>query len=589
MPGRPVCPNAAGPLTLAPLALTLLAPMLLVGPAAVAADPGAAASEGASALAPSPAASASPAAKPKASAKTAKSADKSADKSGAGSTQPAPRLATQPVPSAEAEAPAASPTPTGKAAGKETDKAAKDADKNAAKNADKGADKGGHADKRSPERNEADKQARGDDPVKADASRRPSTEGPAPSPSSSPSPATGPASPASLQPTPFARPPAAPVSSGGNETPTSAMALWSVLGGLVLAGLGGAWLWRRRAGLEAWNEHLTQPVTTPATDASPAPDPASFAALLAGAQDGQPVEPAEAPSAPTAGAAQAGTFQPLALRRDDPKDDSPWSTSTWGEGMRADDLPAQDGPMGRPIRNIDAPLAERFTPFFPEPAEEEAEAEPEVEPDALFPEEIVDPYPPEPPPPPPPAFDLLVDFQPTRFAANLGGVTLRYRLIIANQGDLATGPLSITADMLAAGPDDIDGDSPAMAHDPLEAVALPELYRLERLAVGDTLDLSGHFTLPRSHFTPISLGVAELLVPLVRIRVVAGQDDGAEIEGIETRAVVPAGTLVADSSFLVGEPPQAEADQAVGLRPFRIDLAPQIFPVVAGRRLRQFA
>ena len=162
----------------------------------------------------------------------------------------------------------------------------------------------------------------------------------------------------------------------------------------------------------------------------------------------------------------------------------------------------------------------------------------------------------EPPSAPAPAF--AVTLEPVRLSLSLVNATLQYRLRLANAGTEATGPIALSADMIAA--------HASLAEDSQlgrDGAALEPRHQLPGLAPGETTEITGELRLPLASIRPILSGSAALLVPLVRLRIEAG---GLSL----TRALV------------VGETPVKPGGL---LRPFRLDHGPRIFAAVSQREL----
>lgn len=151
----------------------------------------------------------------------------------------------------------------------------------------------------------------------------------------------------------------------------------------------------------------------------------------------------------------------------------------------------------------------------------------------------------------------------TRLTATLLNTTLSYRLSVTNR---STGPLRevrIDGDMVAAHAnrklDDLFG--------PYAAV-LPPLHRIEVLAPGETVELTGDIRLPLVEITPIRRGEAAFFVPLARVRARGTSQIGLSVEG--------------GGTFLVGQEPGANRK----LQPFRLDLGPRNYSNLGQQLLR---
>ena len=167
--------------------------------------------------------------------------------------------------------------------------------------------------------------------------------------------------------------------------------------------------------------------------------------------------------------------------------------------------------------------------------------------------------------PPRPLDDTLsLAFEPLRFSATLAHAVLPYRLSVTNGGETALGTITIAGDMIAAEPAAPTGCLTAQ-----DAAHLPSMHSLPTLAPGETAELRGEFRLPLSAITPLRVGGAALMVPLVRLKVEAMSQNGASPQD---------GALCRLAQFVVGEPDDDGADR---LHPFRLDLGPRSWAVAA--------
>ena len=160
-------------------------------------------------------------------------------------------------------------------------------------------------------------------------------------------------------------------------------------------------------------------------------------------------------------------------------------------------------------------------------------------------------------PPPPLDESLSLRFEPLRFSATLAHAVLHYRLSLTNGGEAELGSITIAADMIAA-----------MVTEPTDALTaeaaalLPERHTLATLAPGDTAELRGELRLPLKAITPIQVGQAALMVPLVLLKV------EGRIKAIGRRRET---TIARLAQFLVGEPGDNPESK---LHPYRLDLGP---------------
>lgn len=155
---------------------------------------------------------------------------------------------------------------------------------------------------------------------------------------------------------------------------------------------------------------------------------------------------------------------------------------------------------------------------------------------------------------------LTVTLEVRRFSATLVNASLDYRLRVVNTGALPLADIIIGGDMIGA-----HASLPPEAQFAHDGAALEARHRIATLGPGESAELSGTLRLPLAGAAAIRRGTAALFVPLVRLCARAGAD----------------GPSFA-STHVVGEVP---ARPGGGLRPFRLDLGPRIYPDVAQRKL----
>ncbi|MDE2597242.1 MAG: hypothetical protein KGL44_10225 [Sphingomonadales bacterium] len=197
-------------------------------------------------------------------------------------------------------------------------------------------------------------------------------------------------------------------------------------------------------------------------------------------------------------------------------------------------------------------------------------AEPKVEPEpdvAEVPEprELPAPAPltlPEPAFAAPPVAGVNIALTPQRLSATLMNLSADYALELTNTGSIDLIGLSIAADMIGA-----HASLPAERQLAGDRLALPELHAVSKLAPGERHALAGTLRLPLSEVTPIRQGDAALFVPLLRLRLTAQAGDSP---------------IVLVRTWVLGEPPVAAGG---GLRAFRLDLGPRIYPDISARLL----
>ncbi len=159
---------------------------------------------------------------------------------------------------------------------------------------------------------------------------------------------------------------------------------------------------------------------------------------------------------------------------------------------------------------------------------------------------------------------LSLTFEPLRFSATLAHAVLPYRLSVTNGGEAPLGPVTIGGDMVAA-----DVAAPPATLSARDAAHLPNLHTLPALAPGETVALRGELRLPLGDIVPLRLGLAALMVPLVRLNIEVRE------KGRSGRAGAPLSRL---AQFVVGEP---DEDASERLHPFRLDLGPRSWAVAA--------
>jgi hypothetical protein len=158
--------------------------------------------------------------------------------------------------------------------------------------------------------------------------------------------------------------------------------------------------------------------------------------------------------------------------------------------------------------------------------------------------------------PPQSAEPLQVALEPLRLALTLVNATLAYRLELTNRGTAPLTGVAIGADMISAHAS-LSREEQLSGPRAGNGSGQP-LQRIERIDPGQRQVIEGEFRLPFPQIVPIRQGNAALLLPLARFRVEA---DGAA-------PVV--------RTFVVGQPGRDH-----GLRPFRLDEGPRIYPHLA--------
>ena len=157
-----------------------------------------------------------------------------------------------------------------------------------------------------------------------------------------------------------------------------------------------------------------------------------------------------------------------------------------------------------------------------------------------------------------PTLDLSLEAR--RFSATLVNASLDYRLRVTNAGAQPLADIAIGADMIGA-----HASLPAEAQLAQEGATFEPLHRIAALAPGESTELSGTLRLPLAGAAAIRQGTAALFVPLVRLCARVGTD----------------GPSLA-STHVIGEVPTHPGS---GLRPFRLDLGPRIYPEIEQRKL----
>ena len=150
-----------------------------------------------------------------------------------------------------------------------------------------------------------------------------------------------------------------------------------------------------------------------------------------------------------------------------------------------------------------------------------------------------------------------------KMSATLLNTVLNYELVVTNNGDAPIGPVSVGGDMIGA-------HASLSARSQLEIAghSIKPLHRLDTLAPGESLTLSGELRLPLAAILPIRNGNASLFVPLARFRVEALRNG--------------APPLVVSRTFVIGE---TQANPGAALKPFRLDLGPRLYSQIGQREL----
>lgn len=150
-----------------------------------------------------------------------------------------------------------------------------------------------------------------------------------------------------------------------------------------------------------------------------------------------------------------------------------------------------------------------------------------------------------------------------KMSATLLNTVLNYELVVTNNGDAPIGPVSVGGDMIGA-----HASLSARSQLEIAAQSITPLHRLDRLAPGESLTLSGELRLPLAAILPIRNGNASLFVPLARFRVEALRNG--------------APPLVVSRTFVIGE---TQANPGAALKPFRLDLGPRLYSQIGQREL----
>ncbi len=150
-----------------------------------------------------------------------------------------------------------------------------------------------------------------------------------------------------------------------------------------------------------------------------------------------------------------------------------------------------------------------------------------------------------------------------KMSATLLNTVLNYELVVTNNGDAPLGPVSVGGDMIGA-----HASLSARSQLEIAGQSIKPLHRLDTLAPGESLTLSGELRLPLAAILPIRNGNASLFVPLARFRVEA------------LRSGAP--PLVVSRTFVIGE---TQANPGAALKPFRLDLGPRLYSQIGQREL----
>ena len=162
-----------------------------------------------------------------------------------------------------------------------------------------------------------------------------------------------------------------------------------------------------------------------------------------------------------------------------------------------------------------------------------------------------------------PGWPLQVSCHPTRFTLTLRHAALRYRLEFCNRGAEALGPLVIRADLVA-----VETRIPQSRQVAFEPDALPLCHYVDSLAAGSSIELTGELHLPIARIAAMRLGMAELLVPLIRLCAESAGEDQPRVS--------------VSACFAIGMPSEWAGD---GIQPFRLDSGPGIWRKLAARRI----
>jgi hypothetical protein len=158
---------------------------------------------------------------------------------------------------------------------------------------------------------------------------------------------------------------------------------------------------------------------------------------------------------------------------------------------------------------------------------------------------------------------LHMECEPTRFTLTLGYAVLSYCLELCNRGAEALGPLMIRAELVAAESRTAPDEQAEFA-----CAALPPCHYLDSLPAGENVALTGELRLSLGGVVAMRLGLAELLVPLMRVCAESAR---------ESRLA-----LSLSACFAIGLPPLAVGG---GIQPFRLDSGPGIWRKLTVRRL----
>ncbi len=169
---------------------------------------------------------------------------------------------------------------------------------------------------------------------------------------------------------------------------------------------------------------------------------------------------------------------------------------------------------------------------------------------------------------PRPSLDVLVNpldvaLAARRMSATLLNTVLNYELVVSNNGSEPIGPVQVGGDMIGA-----HASLPARSQLELAGQSIEPLHRLESLAPGESVTLTGEFRLPLAAITPIRNGGASLFVPLARFRVEA------------LRSNAP--PLTINRTFVIGE---SQERPGAALKPFRLDLGPRLYSRISQREV----
>jgi hypothetical protein len=154
---------------------------------------------------------------------------------------------------------------------------------------------------------------------------------------------------------------------------------------------------------------------------------------------------------------------------------------------------------------------------------------------------------------------LSIAIEARQLSISLTAATLSYRLTVTNTARTSLRDVSISGDMVSAHSSIPEEDQVASLRSTLE-----QCHLIERIAAGESAQLTGEFRLPFTRIRPIRKGDAALFVPLARLRAEAAQG----------------GTGPVLQTALVG----LRSDQpGSGLQPFRLDLGPRVYREVTQR------